>query len=118
VRTDHVYTCVQPSTAVLRALVSDGVREVVFAGSGAGSVPRIQQDALVALMESLPRGRRPGIVRSSRTGNGRVICAGEYDALGMIPADTLNPQKARVLLMPALLKTSDPGEIRRMFCGY
>ena len=36
----------------------------------------------------------------------------------MIPADTLNPQKARILLMLALTKTSDPKEIRRMFAEY
>ena len=35
--------------------------------------------------------------------------------MGMIPADTLNPQKARILLMLALTKTNDPKEIRRMF---
>jgi len=39
-------------------------------------------------------------------------------AVGMIPADTLKSQKARVLPMLALLKTSDPGEIRRMCSEY
>jgi L-asparaginase len=42
----------------------------------------------------------------------------EYDALGMIPGDTLNPQKARVLLMLALTKTKDPKELRRIFSEY
>jgi L-asparaginase/Glu-tRNA(Gln) amidotransferase subunit D len=42
----------------------------------------------------------------------------EYDALGMIPADTLNPQKARILLMLALARTSDVDQIRRMFEEY
>jgi L-asparaginase len=36
----------------------------------------------------------------------------------MIPADNLNPQKARILLMLALTKTTDPKEIRRMFLEY
>jgi L-asparaginase len=36
----------------------------------------------------------------------------------MIPADTLNPQKARILLMLALTKTHDLNEIRRMFAEY
>jgi len=39
-------------------------------------------------------------------------------ALGMIPADTRKPQKARVLLTLALLKTSGPGEIRRTLSEY
>ncbi len=36
----------------------------------------------------------------------------------MIAADTLNPQKARILLMLALTRTRDPAEIRRMFRQY
>ena len=62
------------------------------------------------------------LVRSSRVGNGRVIgLTGnkeDYDALGMIPADTLNPQKARILLMLALARTGDIGQIKRMFEEY
>ena len=42
----------------------------------------------------------------------------DYDALNMIAADTLNPQKARILLMLALTKTADPKEIRRIFEQY
>jgi L-asparaginase/Glu-tRNA(Gln) amidotransferase subunit D len=38
--------------------------------------------------------------------------------MGMIPADTLNPQKARILLMLALTKTNDLREIKRMFSEY
>ena len=33
----------------------------------------------------------------------------------MVPADNLNPQKARILLMLALTKTQDRREIKRMF---
>ena len=38
--------------------------------------------------------------------------------MGMIPADTLNPQKARILLMLALTKTQNLDEIRRIFTTY
>ena len=58
------------------------------------------------------------IVRSSRTGNGRVVATKDYDEADMLPADTLNPQKARILLMLALAKTSDLREIRRIFNEY
>ena len=58
------------------------------------------------------------IVRSNRTGSGRVVPLGAYDERGMTPADTLNPQKARVLLMLALTRTCDLDEIRRMFSEY
>ena len=66
----------------------------------------------------MPAASRPALVRSSRVGNGRVIATAEYDALGVIPGDTLNPQKARILLMLALTKTSDPKELRRIFGEY
>jgi L-asparaginase len=58
------------------------------------------------------------LVRSNRTGNGRVVALAEYDALGMIPADNLTPQKARILLMLGLTKTRDVAELRRMFAEY
>jgi L-asparaginase len=41
-----------------------------------------------------------------------------YDTMGMIPADNLNPQKARILLMLALTRTADRNEILRMFAEY
>jgi len=47
-----------------------------------------------------------------------VIPRKEYDAELMVPADNLNPQKARVLLMLALTRTRDLAEIRRMFREY
>ena len=63
-------------------------------------------------------GLKPVLVRSSRTGNGRVLPGEIYDRMGMIPADNLNPQKARILLMLALTRTNDPAEIKRMFDTY
>jgi L-asparaginase/Glu-tRNA(Gln) amidotransferase subunit D len=67
----------------------------------------------------------PAIARSERTCPpcaARVIALTglreEYDALGLIPGDNLNPQKARILLMLALTKTDDRAEISRMFLEY
>ena len=37
---------------------------------------------------------------------------------GFLESDTLNPQKARLLLQLALTKTQDPKEIQRMFDQY
>jgi L-asparaginase len=36
----------------------------------------------------------------------------------MVPADNLNPQKARILLMLALTRTTNLSEIRRVFAEY
>jgi L-asparaginase len=57
-------------------------------------------------------------VIASRVGSGRVIARNEYDALGLIPADNLNAQKARILLMLALTRTADAAELRRVFREY
>ena len=75
------------------------------------------KDVINALMSG-PEAKRPIVVRSNRTGNGRVIPQAETDAIGMVPGDNLSPQKARILLMLALTKTRDPAEIRRMFTEY
>ena len=66
------------------------------------------------------------VIRSGRTdtttwalaGSGRVALRRYLDEAGMVAADNLNPQKARILLMLALARTPDIGEIRRMFTVY
>ena len=116
-KVDIVYSYVQPSPVMIEALVASGVRGIVFAGTGAGLISSFEKSALRAAL-SLPQQSRPIFVRSNRVGNGRVLPRDEYDAMGMIPADNLNPQKARILLMLALTKTSDPNEIKRMFSEY
>src|SRR5215467_6536955 len=112
-----VYSYVDPSSAIIRALITSGTKGIVFAGSGAGSLSNSEKTGLKTIL-SMPPESRPVMVRSSRVGNGRVIARDEYDAMGMIPADTLNPQKARILLMLALTKTRDLKEIQRMFAEY
>ncbi len=89
----------------------------MFAGSGNGGLSSFET-AAVKEVAALPAASRPALVRSSRVGNGRVTATAAFDAMGIIPADTLNPQKARILLMLALTKTKDPKEIRRMFAEY
>ena len=88
-----------------------------FAGTGAGLISTAERAALKPLLD-LPAAARPVLVRSNRTGNGRVVALAEYDALGMIPGDNLTPQKARILLMLGLTKTRDLAELRRMFAEY
>ncbi|MEO8679670.1 MAG: asparaginase [Vicinamibacterales bacterium] len=114
---DILYSYVQPSTIMAQALVAGGAEGIVLAGTGAGLVSTSERDALKPLL-SRPAATRPVLVRSNRTGNGRVIALPEYDSLGIIAADNLNPQKARILLMLALTKTRNPLEIRRMFGEY
>ena len=114
---DIVYSYIQPSVTMVQALHASGVKGIVFAGTGAGGLSNFEKEAVKTILSS-PSETRPVLVRSTRTGNGRVIGRKEYDDLGYIPADTLNPQKSRILLMLALTRTNDLNEIRRMFSEY
>lgn len=120
-KVDILYSYVEPNNSLLEALIASGAKGIVFAGTGAGSLSTTQRATLKALRSSTA-GSKLVLVRSSRVGNGRVIeltaNREEYDALGMIPADNLNPQKARILLMLALTKTTNVDEIKRMFAEY
>ena len=116
-KVEIVYAYVESDPAIVDAIVSTGAKGIVFAAGGAG-VLSSGEKAAVRRIGRLPPNARPVLVLSSRVGNGRVIPSQEYDELEMIPADNLNPQKARVLLMLALTKTNDPQEIRRMFVEY
>jgi L-asparaginase len=112
-----VYSYVEPEPAVIRALVSAGTKGIVFAGTGNGALSTAERDA-IAEINKLPAAARPVLVRSSRVGNGRVTSTAQFEELSVLPADTLNPQKARILLMLALTKTSDGKEVRRIFSEY
>ncbi len=116
-RVEILYSYVSSSTNLAEVLVTDGARGIVYAGTGAGGLSTPERDALRPLL-ALPPESRPVIVRASRTGNGRVIGTATADAMGLVAADTLNPQKARILLMLALTKTRDVNQIRRMFNEY
>jgi L-asparaginase len=58
------------------------------------------------------------VVQSSRAGSGRIFRSQRLTDAGILAADNLNPQKARILLALALTKTSDPAEIARIFATY
>jgi L-asparaginase len=81
------------------ALVAAGVRGIVVAGTGNGSIHSSVQQALV---DAVTQG--VVVVRSSRVGSGHVMRNGAApdDVLGFVTAGSLNPYKARVLLMLAL----------------
>ncbi len=72
-------------------------------------------DALAALAETAVV-----VVRSYLVGTGIVKRNVEVDddKLGFVAVRELNAQKARVMLQLALLKTSDPMQIQRMFDEY
>lgn len=115
-RVEIVYSYAHASTTLIHALARDGVDGIIFAAPGAGSLSNSEHDAVKEIGSST--GAKPVMMRSSRTGNGRVTGRKNFDATGMIPTDNLSPQKSRILLMLALTKTRDRAEIARMFSEY
>src|SRR5499425_3853520 len=113
---DIVYGYASMSRVPIDAFVAAGAKGIVHAGVGDGSLARPAVEP--ALIESRKNG--VVIVRSSRVGNGIVARNGEAkdDELDFVVSDTLNPQKARILVMLALTKTNDTKEIQRMFYTY
>lgn len=100
---------------LIDAAVKCGARGLVIAGVGAGN---LSSSALQACADAA----RAGVVvaRSSLTGGGVVERNIEIDddALGLIVAEELNPQKARVLLMLGLTRTTDVAQLQRLFQTY
>lgn len=101
------------SGVAAKALFEHGTKGIVVARSGAGSIHKNQKDVL---KELLKKGLK--VVVSSRVVAGCVAVSDSDEKLGFISAEDLNPQKARVLLMLALTKTSDPKKIQEYFLKY
>ncbi|WP_442022867.1 type II asparaginase [Pseudoduganella sp. RAF53_2] len=112
---DIVYGYANMSPVALNAFISAGAKGIIHAGTGDGSLAAKVKPALIAA-------RKNGtiIVRASRVGQGIVARNGEAndDELDFVASDTLNAQKARILLMLALTKTNNTKEIQRMFWMY
>ena len=106
-RVDIIYSYAGADSVLVDAAVAAGARGLVVAGLGRGGVTPAQSAAL-------KRAAAKGvvIVLSSRTGSGRVAIGTTGDTMG---AGDLNPQKARVLLVLALTRTSDPARVRSIF---
>src|SRR3546814_6881438 len=110
-RTDTLF----PSPTLFRsdASTAAGVQGSVVAAGGNGSLsPQAEK--------GLKRAVKQGIacVRSSRSSSG-VVTPSQADARrGLISGDTLNPQKARILLMLALTLSHDRAVIQSFFDRY
>ena len=106
-RVDIVYSYGGADSVVIDAVVAAGAKGIVMAGVGRGGLAPAQSDAL-------RRARQRGVVVvvSTRTGSGRVPVERND---GMVGSGDLNPQKARVLLILALSRSSDVREVTRAF---
>jgi L-asparaginase len=102
-----VYSYAGADSVAIDALVAAGAKGLVIAGVGKGNMPAEQGRAV-------ERATKRGVivVVTTRTGSGAVPTEGLN---GLIGAGDLNAQKARVLLMLALTRTSDPAQIASIF---
>ncbi|MDR0805583.1 MAG: L-asparaginase 2 [Enterobacteriaceae bacterium] len=114
-KVDIVYSYANASAAPVKALVAEGAKGIVSAGVGNGNLYNSIFDALVEA-----RKQGVAVVRSSRVPTGATTQDAEVDdeKYGFVASGTLNPQKSRVLLQLALIKTQDPVEIQKIFNKY
>jgi L-asparaginase len=114
-RVDILLAFADMSPDLIDASVANGAKGVVIAGVGNGNMNQ-------ASLEAAGRAAKKGVVvvRSSRVATGTVGRNVEVndDQLNLIASDELNPQKARVLLMLALLKPRPNSEIQQLFYTY
>ncbi|MCE5287021.1 MAG: asparaginase [Pelosinus sp.] len=114
-KVDILYGYVHDTGMLAYVAEQAGVRGLIYAGLGSGNMPKAVKTTLRAL-------QKQGIiiVRSTRVPNGIVLRNGAIndDDYHFIAGDTLSPQKARILLMLALTKTTDLTAIQDMFWQY
>jgi L-asparaginase len=112
-RVDISYSYAGADGTAVRAFVAAGARGIVSAGFAPGFTAPGEAEAL---REAASRGIV--VVQSTRAGSGRTFRSTRLKASGLLIADNLNPQKARILLTLALTRSQDPDEIMRCFRTY
>ena len=114
-RVDIIFVGVDMSPDLITASANGGAKGIVIAGVGNGNMNQPSVNAAAAAVK-----KGVVVVRSSRVATGNVGRNVELndDKLGFIASDELNPQKARILLSLALLKTRTPADLQNLFRVY
>lgn len=112
-RVDIVYAYTGSDGTAPRAFLAAGAKGMISAGFAPGFAGK-------ADFEVMKEAVKQGVVvmQSTRAGSGRTFKGKRLREAGLLIADNLNPQKARLLLALALTKTTDPAEIERIFLTY
>ena len=110
-----IYSYANLGPEMVGFLVKQGVKGIVLAGVGDGN----STDAVIAALSDAAK-KGVAVVRATRTGSGLVVRNVEVDddKLGFIASMELSPQKARILLMLGLMKTSDTAKLQQYFMEY
>src|SRR5436190_2728742 len=114
-RVDIIMATENMDGALINAAAAAGAKGIIIAGVGNGNMTKPALDALAAQAK-----RGIVCVRSTRVTTGQVGRNVEVtdDSLGFVASYDKNPQKSRVLLRLALLKTTDARQIQRYFDEY
>jgi len=112
-RVDISYSYAGADGTAIDAFVQAGAAGIVCASLAPGLVTPDERDAQL-------RAREHGVlvVQSCRAGSGRVMLRESLKRAGIVAADNLNPQKARILAILALTQTSDPEAVQQYFEEY
>lgn len=110
-----VYSYSNIEADMVTPMLSNGYKGIIHAGVGNGN---IYKDIFPVLTEARKKGIL--VVRSSRVPTGPTSLDAEVDdaQYQFVASQELNPQKARVLLMLALTKTTDWKQIQEYFNEY
>ncbi|WP_137180978.1 asparaginase [Roseomonas sp. AR75] len=109
-RVDVTYSVAGGDGVATRAFLAAGAKGIVCAAFAPGFPTPAEREALAEAI-----GQGCAVVLSTRAGSGRAFPTRRYGEQGFLSADNLNPQKARVLLMLALTRTTDRAEIEALF---
>ena len=114
-RVDVIFASADMSPDLIDCAVQNGAKGIVIAGVGNGNMNKA---SVTAAANAAKKGVI--VVRSSRVPTGAVGRNVELndDELGLVASDELNPQKARILLSLALLKTRTPEQVQKLFYTY
>lgn len=113
-RVDIIYSHVNDDRVMADAAVAAGAKGIIHAGTGNGSIADRCDEGLA---DAVKKGVT--VVRSARVGNGVTTkSVQKWTDHGYLEANSLNPQKARILLQLALTQTSDPKTIQSIFNKY
>jgi L-asparaginase len=112
-RVDVAYAYAGSDGAAIRAFTAAGAKGVVVAAFAPGMVTPGDAEAVKDAVKA-----GVVVVFATRAGSGVTLDGAKSKALGALPADNLNPQKARLLLALALTVTNEPSEIRRIFATH
>lgn len=112
-RVDVAYAYADADGTAIRAFRDAGAVGLVAAGLAPGMVPPALADALAEAA-----GAGIVVVMSTRAGSGVVPLTTRLAQRGILSADNLTPQKARILLALALTGTAEPAAVAGIFATY